>query len=626
MTRPPHEQFPLNSVSMIKFPTRQGIATICTESGRALYASVTPPKPLPTVEEQIGSNSILINPKYPDKRIQDNMTGVPRNITEYKLNASPKNPVRQKKCPMAPERSKWLRLEVDKLVHANILREGYHQIQMAEVDEDKTAFHIDQGIYCYTKMPFGLKNVRATYQRVVDLAFRDQIGRNLEAYVNDLVIKILGKKRENSWDTELRQEESRPIPIKLKRWIEEVEKDLFEMKSLLKELPTLTAPVEGGSLMLYLATSKEAINSVLVTDRGQELYKPEVSGRLAKWTIELGENEINYSPRTAVKGRILADYLAETMGEVEALTENRACRPEGAGSGLVLTSLGGEEHTYALRFTFSMTNNESEYEALLSGMRIAQRLRIKHLDAYLDSQLVAKQVNVSFGAHEASMQRYMELVHELANEFDFFRLTQVPRGKNKNADALSKLAALAFDHLCKNVWVEVLKEKSINEKSTVAPIEEESLNWMTPFVKFLTEGKLPTDENEKGPSLLCIGPNQAKEVLREVHEGSCALHSGYRTIAAKVMRIGYYWPTIHSDAAEILRTCQSCQHHASISRAPMIPITTAWPFSKWAIDIVGPITACLGLEIMYGATMRQVEQRILESWDPIEKALMKLLA
>ncbi|XP_071687688.1 uncharacterized protein [Rutidosis leptorrhynchoides] len=138
---------------------------------------------------------------------------------------------------------------------------------------------------------------------------------------------------------------------------------------------------------------------------------------------------------------------------------------------------------------------------------------------------------------------------------------QVPQGQNKKAGALSKLAALAFDHLHKDVWVELLTEKSINEKSTGAPIEEESLNWMTPLLKFLTEGELPADEKEArkicmkapiyafiegvlyrksylGPSLLCIGPNQAKEVLREVHEGSCALHSG--GIKFLVVAIDYF--------------------------------------------------------------------------------------
>ncbi|GKA18710.1 reverse transcriptase domain-containing protein [Tanacetum coccineum] len=66
---------------------------------------------------------------------------------------------------------------------------GYHQIQMAKEDEEKTAFYTEQGTYCYTKMPFGLKNAGATYQRLVDSTFQSQIGRNLEAYVDDMVIK-----------------------------------------------------------------------------------------------------------------------------------------------------------------------------------------------------------------------------------------------------------------------------------------------------------------------------------------------------------------------------------------------------------------------------------------------------
>ncbi|XP_071708818.1 uncharacterized protein [Rutidosis leptorrhynchoides] len=229
------------------------------------------------------------------------------------------------------------------------------------------------------------------------------------------------------------------------RWTKEVEKAFVEMKSLLRELPTLTVLIAGETLMMYLATLKEPISFVLVVDRGQvqiHVYfvskalngsevnyppieklvyaLPEVSGRLAKWPIELGEHEINYSPRTAIKGQILANYLAETTGEVEGLAkstiigydENQVWElhtdesygPEGTGARLVLTRPNGEEHTYVLRFTFAVTNNESEYEALLYGMRIAQQLGIKHLDAYIDSQLVTNQVNGSFEAHEASMQ------------------------------------------------------------------------------------------------------------------------------------------------------------------------------------------------------------------------------
>nr|GEU56886.1 reverse transcriptase domain-containing protein [Tanacetum cinerariifolium] len=60
---------------------------------------------------------------------------------------------------------------------------------MAKKDEEKTTFHTDEGVFCYTKMTFGLQNVRETYQRLVDTIFEWQMGRNLEAYVDDMDIK-----------------------------------------------------------------------------------------------------------------------------------------------------------------------------------------------------------------------------------------------------------------------------------------------------------------------------------------------------------------------------------------------------------------------------------------------------
>nr|GEZ60721.1 reverse transcriptase domain-containing protein [Tanacetum cinerariifolium] len=75
------------------------------------------------------------------------------------------------------------------LIPAEYAYKGYHQIQLATADEEKTAFHTRHGVYCYTKMPFGLKNAGATYQRLMDKAFESQMGRNIELYVDDLVVK-----------------------------------------------------------------------------------------------------------------------------------------------------------------------------------------------------------------------------------------------------------------------------------------------------------------------------------------------------------------------------------------------------------------------------------------------------
>nr|GEX07667.1 reverse transcriptase domain-containing protein [Tanacetum cinerariifolium] len=66
---------------------------------------------------------------------------------------------------------------------------GYHQIQLAEANEEKTTFHTRQEVYCYTKMPFGLKNAGVTYQRLMDKAFESQVGWNIEVYVDEQVVK-----------------------------------------------------------------------------------------------------------------------------------------------------------------------------------------------------------------------------------------------------------------------------------------------------------------------------------------------------------------------------------------------------------------------------------------------------
>ena len=75
---------------------------------------------------------------------------------------------------------------------------GYNQILMAEEDQEKTAFVTSQGLYCYKVMPFGLKNAGVTYQRLVNQIFKKQIGRNVEVYVDDMLVK--SRKEEDHLD------------------------------------------------------------------------------------------------------------------------------------------------------------------------------------------------------------------------------------------------------------------------------------------------------------------------------------------------------------------------------------------------------------------------------------------
>jgi hypothetical protein len=65
---------------------------------------------------------------------------------------------------------------------------GYHQIAIKEEDQEKTAFITLFGAYCYTTMSFGLKNADATYQRAIQACFKKQLNKNVEAYVDDVVV------------------------------------------------------------------------------------------------------------------------------------------------------------------------------------------------------------------------------------------------------------------------------------------------------------------------------------------------------------------------------------------------------------------------------------------------------
>ncbi|GJW58007.1 reverse transcriptase domain-containing protein [Tanacetum coccineum] len=176
------------------------------------------------------------------------------------------------------------------------------------------------------------------------------------------------------------------------------------------------------------------------------------------------------------------------------------------------------------------------------------------------------------------------------------------------------MASTNFAHLSKQVLIEELKEKSIDEKEVLAVVEEEGHTWMTPIYEYLTEEILPEEKRKAraicrkagryavsngilykksflGPWLRCVRPLQANYVLREIHEGSCNMHVGPRSVVAIVLRSGYYWPTMHSNARNLIRECSSCQVYRPVPRNPqqkLTPITFLWPFHKWGIDIAGP--------------------------------------
>ncbi|GJY52356.1 reverse transcriptase domain-containing protein [Tanacetum coccineum] len=394
-------------------------------------------------------------------------------------------------------------------------------------------------------MPFGLRNARATYQRLVDKAFHKQIDRNLEVYVDDLVIKS--------------------------RTDDEIIRDIEETFKTLREINMKLNP------KMYFRGRRRDVS------RLQGQYQR----NKADFIVERPEKD---DPDTAI------DAEEELPEPWTLFTDGSSCA-DGSRAGLILTSPKGAEFTYALRFRFEATNNEAEYEALIAGLRIAEEMGVKNLQANLDSRLVANQVNGTYIAKEADMIRYLEKVRTFTNGFRMFSIKQVPRRENKKADALSKIASTSFAHLSKQVLVEELKEKSINELEVLAVVEEERNTWMTPIYEYLTEETLPAEVNK---ARAVWHRSQRFAMINGVLYKKSFLRPWLRctrSVVAKALRTGYYWPTMHKDARALIRACQDCQVHKHVLRNQQQksnPITSPWAFYKWGIDIVGPFPEGFG--------------------------------
>ena len=86
---------------------------------------------------------------------------------------------------------------------------------------------------------------------------------------------------------------------------------------------------------------------------------------------------------------------------------------------------------------------------------------------------------------------------------------------------------------------------------------------------------------------------EAKYVLEEVHGGICYDHMGAKSLVQKIMRAGYFWPTMQKDAMDFVKRCDHCQSYGNVQQVPeekMTTISSPWPFSQWGIDIIGPLS------------------------------------
>ena len=198
---------------------------------------------------------------------------------------------------------------------------------------------------------------------------------------------------------------------------------------------TFTLIVASRKLRQYFQVSP----ILVMTDQPikKSMNKPEAAGRMVQWAIELSQFDIKYHPRTAITAQALADFIAEfTLLDEEnpnpeakrwtIQTDGSSTQGRG-GVGVVITALDGEELKYGGQLKFSATNNEAEYEGILTGLRLGRALGIKHLLVQNYSKLVIGQIKRDYEAKEERMQKYLKLTKHLTQEFEEVEFEQVPR-------------------------------------------------------------------------------------------------------------------------------------------------------------------------------------------------------
>nr|XP_025617259.1 uncharacterized protein LOC112709589 [Arachis hypogaea] len=454
-------------------------------------------------------------------------------------------------------------------------------------------------------------------------------------------------------------------------WTPACEEAFRHFKEILAAPPVLGKPRDGEPLYLYLAITSEALAAVLVredgktqqpvyfisralqgaelryskleklavalltssrrlkqyfqshqvvvrTDQGirQVLQKPDLAGRMMTWSIELSQYDIRYEPRQAIKAQAMADFLVEVAGDPgEDIGTRWKLHVDGAsnqtygGAGIILESPSGVVYEQSVRFEFSISNNQAEYEALIGGLTLATEVGAKRLEVCSDSQVVTSQVNGSYQAKDPLLQKYLEKVKSLSQKFDEVTIQHVPRERNTRADLLSKLASTKPGEGNRSLIQGMTREPAITlHITTLSP------SWLDPITNYLEHGQVPGDEKDavklrreaakyaviqgqlfrKGlsqPLLKCLHPDQTDYVLREVHEGCCGHHIGGKALARKLIRAGYYWPTMMADSKEFVKKCIKCQQNANFAKAPaneLSLLTTSRPFAQWGVDLLGP--------------------------------------
>ncbi|KAL0319786.1 UNVERIFIED_CONTAM: Pro-Pol polyprotein [Sesamum radiatum] len=500
--------------------------------------------------------------------------------------------------------------------------QGYNQIRLADEDQEKTSFVTDQGIFCYNIMPFGLKNAGATYQRLVNNMFREQISKNMEVYIDDMLVKSK-RKEDHTRDLQacfgiLQRFGMKLNPAKCtfgvhggkflgfmisQRGIDvnpEKINVILEMKPPrnIREVQRLTGHL--AALNRFISRS---------SDKGLPFFKVLKKIENFQWTPQCQEafeklkGYLTSLPLLTkpVEGEHLYLYLATSQGAVSIVLTREEAREPNISGRMVKWAVELSEHGIEYRprpaikaqaladFMVELTDDEKEthqswWKLFVDGLSTSQ----------------GSGAGVILETPQGERIQY-------ALRFNF-------NASNNEAEYEALLAGMKLAQAAGAKYLEAYSDSQLVVNQHNKPC------WKDKIEAYLTTGSLPLDKKEakairvraarftmiagdlykrgfSQPYLKCLDPERAEYVLREVHKGSCGNHFEGRSLAGNVLRQGYFWPSMQRDALDIVRRCKKCQEHANIMHvlaAPMQPIPNPCPFDQWGMDLIGKLPRATG--------------------------------
>ncbi|XP_057481966.1 uncharacterized protein LOC130768877 [Actinidia eriantha] len=364
------------------------------------------------------------------------------------------------------------------------------------------------------------------------------------------------------------------------------ENALYYLSRMMTHCELNYSPIEKMCLALVFAVQKlrhyfQAHTVHLISKANPVKYimtKLVLSDQLARWSLLLQEFEIIYVPQKAIKGQALADFLADhpIPADWELSKElpdedvlfiqvqlpwkmyfDGASHREGAGDGVVFLTPEGDVLPYAFTLTQLCSNNEAEYQALILGLEMAIDMKQLRLKLYGDSKLIINQLLNIYEVRKPELVPYYNYATRMIGWLGGVTLEHVSRTKNRQADALAKLASsLALPDvearisICQRWVIPPHFDDEYNNKMKVNAItvfEIEKEDWRQSLIDYLQHGKLPENPHRRtdvrrcaprfiyynstlyrrsfeGLLLRCLGENEATHALEEAHSGICGAH------------------------------------------------------------------------------------------------------